>query len=274
MVVVINLRKEENDEMKTSNRDMIPGFHTADEMIRTRFATGITSIDELIGGGIEGGLMHLFYGDRSLHNDILKIAVQAQLPTKQKGINSPSIIIDSANMIKIEKLTDYSFERGLEPEDVMDNIYISRAFNSSQTYDLIMNQLESFFERVPARLLLVTGLPNLYITEGMTSEGQQQVTHLATKLMTFTLQRGIFTIVTAPSSDRKREFPAGGKALASCAQIHVHVEESKSYFKYTLAKHPQYPVRRTSRSKPVTFGTTLPLSHFLDFDGDEDEEKD
>ena len=258
--------------MKETNHAYLPGFHTADQMTRTRFRTGITAIDSLLGEGLEGGLMHLFYGDRILHNDLLKIAVQAQLPKVRNGIDSPSIIIDSANMIKIEKLTDYSFELGLEPEDVMDQIYISRAFNSSQTYDLIMNQLESFFERIPARLLFVTGLPNLFINEGITGEGQQQITHMITKLMTFTLSRGIFTIISAPSSERQRTFPAGGKALASCAQIHVHVEESKSYYKYTLAKHPQYPIRRTSRSKPVTFGTTLPLSMFLDSD-DEEEEK-
>ncbi|MDF1539768.1 MAG: hypothetical protein P1Q69_12780, partial [Candidatus Thorarchaeota archaeon] len=56
----------------------------------------------------------------------------------------------------------------------------------------------------------------------------------------------------------------GGKALSSYAQVHVQVEESKSYFRYTLAKHPNLPIRSTSRSRPLTFGTTLPLSHFLD----------
>jgi len=249
--------------MKKSKSDLVPGFFTADQVVRMRMSTGITAIDELLGGGLESGITHLFYGDRSLHNDLLKIATHAQIPEERGGLASPTIIIDSANIMKIEKITDYSFEFELEPEEVMDNIYITRAFNSSQTYDLIMNQLESFFERVPARFLLITGLPDLYIGEGMTGESAQQITHMATKLMTFTLKRGIFTIITAPESERAPQSPAGGKALASCAQVHVQVEEQKSYFRYTLAKHPNLPVRRTSRPKPVNFGTTLPLSHFL-----------
>ena len=256
--------------MKEIRSDLAPGFFTADQVVRMRMSTGITAIDELLGGGLESGLVHLFYGSRTLHEDLLKMTVHTQLPESKGGLESPTIIIDSANMLKIEKLTDYSFDFELQPEEVMDNVYITRAFNSSQTYDLVMNQLEEFFARVPAKLMLVTGLPDLYIKEGMTGENAQHITHMATRLMAFTLQRGIFTIITAPCSDKNRNIPAGGKALSSCAQIHVKVEESKSYFRYTLAKHPNLPVRSTSRSKPITFGTTLPLSFFIDLEGKEE----
>ena len=249
--------------MKETKPDLALGFFTADQLVRTRMSTGITAIDELQGGGLESGLTHLFYGQKSLHDDLLKMAVHAQIPAKRGGIGSPTIIIDSANMLKIEKLTDFAFDFELEPEEVMDNIYITRAFNSSQTYDLVMNQLENFFERVPARLLLVTGLPDLYIGEGITGEAAQQLTHMATRLMTLTLKRGLFTVISAPVSEVSKSTPAGGKALASCAQVHVHVEELRSYFKYTLGKHPNLQIRYTTRTKPVVFGTTLPLSHFL-----------
>ena len=247
----------------------MPGFHTADMIERRVFSSGVDSVDSLLGGGLEMGLVHLFYGDRCLHNDLLRFAVQAQLPEDKGGIDSSTIVIDSANMIKIEKITDYAFQLSLEPEEVMDRIYISRAFNSSQTYDLVMNQLEEFFQRIPARLLIVSGLPELYLSEGVKGERLQELTHMATKLMTFTLQRGIATLVSASASPRNRRIPSGGKTLASCAQVHVFVEESKAYVKYALAKHPQYPVRRTSRAKAVDFGTTLPLSYFLNQEEEE-----
>ncbi|MHA2602608.1 MAG: hypothetical protein AM324_010805 [Candidatus Thorarchaeota archaeon SMTZ1-83] len=249
--------------MKGNEPGLQLGFSTADRIRRRGISSGIVSIDKLLGGGLEMGLLHLFYGARGLNDDLLRFAVHAQLPEDQGGANSPTIVIDSANIIRIEKIRDYAFELELEPEDVMDKIYISRAFNSSQTYDLVINQLESFFDRVHARLLIVAGLPDLYLAEGITGEGLQHLTHMATKLMTFTLQRGIATVISAPSSPRSPSRPAGGKALASCAQVHVFVEESRMYFKYTLSKHPQYPVRRTSRIKPVAPGTTLPLSHYL-----------
>jgi hypothetical protein len=248
-----------------------PGFFTADQVKRVKITMGINAVDNLLEGGIEAGLTHLFYGSRGLHNDFLRFAVRAQMSKKTGGTGAPIIIIDSANMVKIERITEICYELDLEPEEVMDRIYITRAFNSSQTYDIIMNQLNSFFVRVPARVLLVTGLPNLYIEEKLTGEGLQQISHMAANIMKFTLQRDLFTLISAPISPRSKITPAGGRSLASNCQVHIRVEESKSYVRYILAKHPQYPVRNVTRTKPTITRGTLPLSHFL---GGESEKRD
>ncbi|TFG32689.1 hypothetical protein EU527_09645 [Candidatus Thorarchaeota archaeon] len=248
------------NEMKETLRH---GFFTADMIERVKISTGTDAIDTLLEGGVEAGLTHLFYGDRSLHSDFLRFAVHAQMPEERGGTGSPVILIDSANIIKVEQLTDISYELELEPEEVMDRVYITRAFNSSQTYDLIMNQMDGFFRRVPAKVLLVTGLPNLYIEEGMSGENLQQISHMISKIMTFSLRRDTFTLVSAPSSQKNKNFPAGGRSLASNCQVHVHVEEANSYMRYTLAKHPQFPIRTVSRAMPKNIGGTLPLSYFF-----------
>lgn len=235
-----------------------------------RIPTGIQALDNLLGGGAEAGLVHLFYGDRSLHNDFLKIAVRAQMAKEEGGTGAPVVLIDSANMIKVERLTDISYELELEPEVVLDRIYISRAFNSSQTYELVMNELDNFFKRIPAKVLMVTGLPNLYIEEGLKSEGLQQISHMASRIMTFTLKRDLFTFISVPTSERSRNLPAGGRSLTSNCQVHIHVESTKSYIKYTLTKHPQYPIRSVSRLITKNIGGALPLSYFL---GKVEEEK-
>ncbi|MFW9869799.1 MAG: hypothetical protein ACFFFO_13855 [Candidatus Thorarchaeota archaeon] len=249
--------------MKTPATPLGHGFHTADEFRSLRAESGVKAIDSLLEGGIESGLVHLFYGDKVLHDDFHRFAVKAQMSKKKGGLESPTIIIDSANMIKIQKLTKLSFEIGLEPEVVMDNIYISRAFNSSQTYDLIMNQMESFLDKVPARVLMVTGLPNLYLEEGFKGEGIQEISHMASKIAAVTLRRSLFTLVSAPASARRPNHPEGGRTLATTGQVHIHVNQSSSRITYTLAKHPQFPVRRTNRMKPEPSSTTLPLSYFL-----------
>ena len=249
--------------MKPLKTPLDPGFYTADEFRTMRAESGVVAIDCLLEGGMESSLVHLFYGDKVLHEDLLRFAVKAQTSKKTGGLESPTIIIDSANMIKIEKLTDLSFELGLQPEDVMDNIYISRAFNSSQTYDLIMHQMENFLDRIPARVLMVTGLPNLYLEEGLKGEGLQQISHMSSKIAAVTLQRGLFTLMSVPASARSPNIPEGGRTLSTTAQVHIQVTESPSRITYTLAKHPQFPVRRSDKAKSKPSGTTLPLSHFL-----------
>ncbi|MFW9889086.1 MAG: hypothetical protein ACFFER_12945, partial [Candidatus Thorarchaeota archaeon] len=56
---------------------------------------------------------------------------------------------------------------------------------------------------------------------------------------------------------------AGGRALASCCQVHVHVEQTPMRVVYTLVKHPMYPVRRAARMKRKP-SSTLPLEHFVE----------
>ncbi|MFW9964124.1 MAG: hypothetical protein ACFFCX_11195 [Candidatus Sifarchaeia archaeon] len=249
--------------MRLPETPLQPGFYTADEFRSVKIESGILALDSLLGGGLESGLVHLFYGDRSLHDDFHRIAVKVQTSVEKGGLETPVIIIDSANVIKLEKFTQLAYEYNLEPETIMDRIYISRAFNASQTYDLVMNQIEGFLNKVPARVLMVTGLPQLYLEEGLQGKEMQDISHMASKISTLTLRRGIFTLVSAPVSQRNPNFPEGGRTLRGAAQVHIHVSESKLRRIYTLAKHPQYPIRRTERVKLVSSGTTLPLSFFL-----------
>ncbi|MHA1423025.1 MAG: hypothetical protein ACTSWA_07920, partial [Candidatus Thorarchaeota archaeon] len=128
-------------------------------------------------------------------------------------------------------------------------------------------QLDSFFERVPARLLLLPGLADIYYGEGQVdAESKQHLTHLAHRLMTFTLKHNIVTIISGSSSQRYRYNPAAGHGLKHSTQIHVYVEETKDRLVYNLIKHPQYPLRKEQEDKPnrKMMAATLPLSFFLE----------
>ena len=74
-------------------------FETADTLDYTISGTGVPTLDKLLGGGYEHGLMHLFYGDSVFQDDLLRAAVWAQVPKKRGGFESPVIVIDSSNMI-------------------------------------------------------------------------------------------------------------------------------------------------------------------------------
>jgi RecA/RadA recombinase len=240
-------------------------FQTADKLVHRHVGTGIVALDRLLGGGYECGLMHLFYGDQTLHSVLLRAAVWAQMPQSRGGPDSPAIIIDSSNMINVLKLADYASELELNIEEVMGRIFISRAFSSSQTYDLLINHLDEFLERVPARLLLVPGFPDLFISEGSDIQRSRQSTHAAAYLMAKTLERGLVTLISTTRSLSNRQFPPVGKALASNAQVHILVEKTPMRTLYTLTKHPSLPVHTESQiAYPARYGVTLPLDHFFE----------
>jgi hypothetical protein len=66
-------------------------FHTADTLESKTVTTGSEHLDKLLGGGLEVGLMHLFYGDKILREDILRIAVSAQLPESRGGLDGSTL---------------------------------------------------------------------------------------------------------------------------------------------------------------------------------------
>ncbi|MFW9960723.1 MAG: hypothetical protein ACFFDV_06890 [Candidatus Thorarchaeota archaeon] len=240
-------------------------FRTADTLVRTLVSTGVPALDRLLEGGYEYGLMHLFYGQSSFHDDFLRAAVWSQVPKKRGGLGSPVIIIDSSNMIDTLKLADYASEYEMNVEEIMEKIFISRAFNSSQTYDLLINHLDEFLERVPAKMLIVPGLPDLFASEGLDANRTQQITHVAARLMAKTLEHELITLVSTRSSQTPSRLPPVGRALASNAQIHILVEQTPMRIVYTLAKHPslqvhsEYQIRHNAR-----FGVTLPLDFFFE----------
>ena len=242
-------------------------FETADTLEYTISGTGVPTLDRLLSGGYEHGLMYLFYGDTVFQDDLLRAAVWAQVPKKRGGFESPVIVIDSSNIIDTMKLNDYASEYDLEIETVLDNIFISRAFNSSQTYDLVINHLDEFLERFPAKLLILTGLPDLFVGEGYDAERAQQVTHMAARLLSTTLTNELVTLISTRQPVGSYNQPIVARALASSAQVHIHVEQTPMRILYSMLKHPSFPPRTESNSKYVSrYGVTLPLQHFFDED--------
>jgi RecA/RadA recombinase len=240
-------------------------FRTADNLVRTVAKTGVTALDRLLAGGYEYGLIHLFYGHLSFYEDLMRAAVWAQVPEKRGGLESPVIIIDSSNMINTLKLADYASEYDLDIEDVMDNIFISRAFSSSQTYDLILNHLDKLLERVPAKLLIAPGLSDLFTSEGFDVQRAQQLTHAAASLMAKTLEHELITLISTKYSQAQRDLQSVSRALASIAQVHILLEQTPMRTLYTLTKHPSLPVHSEYRVRyNARFGVTLPLEFFFE----------
>jgi len=244
---------------------LLPGFQTADKVQRVMCKTGTPALDTLLEGGYETGLVYLFYGHEHLHRVLLRSVVHAQLPYVKGGFSSPSIMIDSSNMIDTVKLRDISFELCLEPESVMDAIYISRAFNSSQTFDLVINNLEKFMERVPAKMMILSGLVDLFISEGLDSEKARQMAHMAARVSAFTLKHNLVTLISTREPLRYGKQPPVGRALTSSAQVHILVEQTPMRNLYSLTKHPSLRSRTESSTRTGSaFGVTLPLEYFFE----------
>jgi hypothetical protein len=167
------------------------------------------------------------------------------------------------NMIDINRMGDMASAAGLEPENVFDRVHLSRAFNSSQTYDLVVNHLEGFIQSKRPQLVLLPGLTDIFLKESLDAERVRQITHMAASVMHLALNHRVACAVSTIGC-ASPGVPRAGQSMLSSSQIHVLVEQTPMRVIYTLTKHPYLPERSSERLRHRPgYLFTVPLDEFL-----------
>jgi DNA repair protein RadA len=98
-----------------------------------RITSGSNALDELIGGGIETQAITEVFGEFGSGKSQIahELAVTVQLPVEKGGLNGECVFIDTENTFRPERIEQISEGFELDVEEVLQNIHIARAFNSS-----------------------------------------------------------------------------------------------------------------------------------------------
>ncbi len=98
----------------------------------TKITTGSKNLDELLGGGIETQAITEFYGAFGSGKSQVgfQLLVTAQLPKEQGGLEGSALIIDTENTFRPERIRQIAEGLNLDPDTVLENIYVARAYNS------------------------------------------------------------------------------------------------------------------------------------------------
>ena len=114
------------------------GYQTADKIMSKRAAmekitTGSKNLDDLLGGGIETMGITEAYGQFASGKSQLafQLAVNVQLPKDKGGLEAMCLFIDTEGTFRPERVTQMAEGLGLDPEKVLKNIVVARAYNSS-----------------------------------------------------------------------------------------------------------------------------------------------
>jgi len=109
------------------------GFESGDALLAKRakvikIKTGVEALDQLMGGGIETGAITECFGQYGSAKTQLAhwLAVQVQKlePT------ATAIYIDTENTFRPERIIQFAKGSGLDPDEVLKNIKVARAYNS------------------------------------------------------------------------------------------------------------------------------------------------
>ena len=226
----------------------IGGFETGDKILERRegigkLTTGSESLNELFGGGIETQAMTEFYGEFGSGKTQIahQLAVNVQLPTEKGGLNGSTIIVDTENTFRPERIKDMAEGAELDYEDVLKNIHVARAYNSNHQILLVEKAKELADELAdtekPVRLLIIDSATahfrSEYVGRGTLADRQQKINkHLHDALRFGDLNNAV-VVITNQVQVRPDAFfgdptrPIGGHIVGHTSTFRVYLRKSK-----------------------------------------------
>jgi DNA repair protein RadA len=184
------------------------GFEDASEYMKRRkeldtITTGSKNLDNLLGGrGVETRAITEVYGAYGSGKTQLAhvLAVNVQLPKEKGGTNGKAVYIDSEGTFRPERVKQIAEAIGANPEKVLKNIMVARAFNSDHQMLLVDKIAELIKEGEPIKLVIIDSITAHFRAEfagrGMLADRQQKINKHLHDLMKLAEQYNVAIYVT------------------------------------------------------------------------------
>ena len=231
---IINLAKREAD---------IGNFETGDVLLDRRKAvgkltSGVKALDELLGGGFETQAIIEMYGEFGSGKTQVahQLAVNVPLPAEQGGLEGHTLMIDTENTFRPERLMQIASALDLDPQEALTSVHVARAFNSHHQM-LLMDKAKALAKEYPVKLLIVDSLTAHfraeYIGRGALAERQQKLNKHMHDLQRFADLNNAVILVTNQVSAKPDAFfgdptrPIGGHIVGHTATFRIYMRKSK-----------------------------------------------
>ncbi|MCH7567883.1 MAG: DNA repair and recombination protein RadA [Nanoarchaeota archaeon] len=184
------------------------GFTDGAEFDRKRkdiiyITTGSKNFNDLLGGkGIESKSMTEAYGAFGSGKTQLglTLAVNVQLPKDKGGANGKAVYVDTEGTFRPDRIRQIAEGIGANPEKVLKNILIARAFNSDHQILLIDKITELIKNGEPIKLVVIDSLTAHFRAEfsgrGQLADRQQRLNRYLHQLMKLAEQHNLAVYVT------------------------------------------------------------------------------
>jgi len=194
--------------IQASRKMMDLGFSDGLEFAKKReevfhITTGSRNLNNLLGGrGIETKAITEAYGAYGSGKTQLglSLAVNVQLPLEKGGANGKAVFIDTEGTFRPERIRQIAEAIGAQPDKVLKNIFVARAFNSDHQILLLDKITEMIKNGEPIRLVIIDSLTAHFRAEysgrGMLADRQQKLNKYLHDLMKLAEQCNIAVYVT------------------------------------------------------------------------------
>jgi len=173
-----------------------------------------------------------------LHNTQLchQLAVNCTKPVDEGGLDGHTMMIDTEQTFRPERILQMSEAQDLDPDEVLKKIHVARAFNSHHQ-TLLVDKAKELAKEFPVRLLVVDSLTAHfraeYIGRGALAERQQMLNKHMHDLLRFSELNNALIAVTNQVAAKPDAFfgdptrPIGGHIVGHTATFRIYLRKSK-----------------------------------------------
>jgi len=229
--------------IQAARDSMEMGFESGDVLLKRReniqkITTGTIELDKLLGGGFETGAITEAFGEFGSGKTQIGhlLAVRSQM--MNFGENPVAVYIDTESTFRPERIKQMAEGQGLDPDKVLKNIKVARAFNSDHQM-LLVEKVEDLVKKqgLNVKLLVVDSLTAHFRAEfigrGTLAEMQQKLNKHMHALMKVADMFNIVVYVTNQVMAKPDVFfgdptqAIGGHVVAHASTYRMYLRKGK-----------------------------------------------
>jgi len=241
--------------IRSAKAELKLGFEKAADYAHKRdkvqkIGTGCEVFDNILAGGFESGAITEAYGQfGSGKTQLSHLMVVRALLEKPEN---KAIFIDTENTFRADRIKDFAEANGLKYEEVMERIYVARAYNSDHQM-LLVDEIEKMVQTDDSyRIIVVDSLTSHFRSEfigrGTLAMRQQKLNrHMHQLLKLADLYNMIVLVTNQVMSNPAQMFgdptkPIGGHIVGHNSTFRIYMRPGKGGSTYVkLVDSPNLP---------------------------------
>jgi DNA repair protein RadA len=208
---------------------------------RLRCTTGSKALDTLLGGGIETGTITEATGKNGSGKTQLChcLAVMAQLDPGSGGLGGEVLFFDTEGTFSSERIYQIASNRGLNPEEALRNIIVSRAYTSDHQMFLLNHAFKLCAEENIKLVIVDSAISHFrseYVGREVLSERQQRLNSYLHKLLRLAIIYNLAVVITNQAIDKPVATyipepylgdPVGGNVMGHASNTRIWLRRTK-----------------------------------------------
>ena len=204
------------------------------------FSLNIRNVNDLFPGFAPGDFT-VIYGSPSVVSLTSLLCVRAQLPSQLGGLSSNVVFIDGGDTFRLYQIARLAQIHHLDPKQVLDRIYLSRAFTAYQITSLIMEHLRDAVAKYNTKLVIISDIAGLFLDKDIPDEEAERVfSQVTAYLQNFARQNQIILIATCVPRQKNSRNVCLQTLTCDKANVVLSLKQTMYDRDFTLEKHPRF----------------------------------